>query len=819
MQSIAVVGIGCRFPQANSPAAYWQLLREGRQAITDVPCDRWQAAEFYHPDHRQQGKMNSCKGGFLDDIDQFDADFFGISPQEAAHMDPQQRLFLEVAWEALEQAGIAPADLSGSATGVFTGLCTIDYHRLLYRDFDFIGPHSGTGTTMSITANRLSYLLNLRGPSMAVDAACSSSTLAVHLACQSLRVQESNLCIVGGVNLILSPDSMISSAKTGLLSVQGACRPFDAAADGYVRGEGCGVVVLKRLADAVADQDNVLAVIKGSAINQDGLSNSLSAPNGHAQKALIENALSLSGVTAADIDYVEAHAVGTPLGDAIEFKSLEKVFNNERVQPCYLGSVKPSIGHLEAASGMAALIKLILALHHEEMPPQLNFEEANTLVNLEKSAFEVTRWPRRWPRAQKPRRASMSTFGFGGTNAHIVLEEAPKVETVPASTCSIWRERSHHILVLTAKNEDALSELACRYQRFLQLHLEQEKPFSSIGTMVVPNLSKLLLPDICFTANTGRSHFNQRLCFVGDSLDDMHRQLAQFAECRREADGEEALMASRFVAGRVRGRKRPKIVFYFPEATLGTLQMGKALYQTQPFFRAVFDICARYSKQDLFSTLLSNANRSDSAALAVLPAERTTGFVVMYAMAKLWQHWGVSPSGMLAEGLGTNVAACMVGLMDVKDWMLQLSAGAEGSIPAPSTNADLQALLSATTLTGCEIVVTVGANRTLAGRGVVKSSPEFVNQTLGGFGSEFWLDANASTWDQLLSHLGRLFVTGVAVAWKAFDQGYQRRRVSLPTYPFERSRHWFTQSESNSPLTNRSSNNNRKVAHSVSLRH
>ena len=818
MQPIAVVGIGCRFPQANSPEAYWQLIKAGRQAITDVPRDRWQAEAFYDPDHRRQGKMNSCKGGFLEEIDRFDADFFGISAEEACHIDPQQRLFLEVAWESLEQAGISADSLSGSATGVFVGQCTIDYHRLLYRNFDDIGPHSGTGTTMSITANRLSYLLNLRGPSMAVDAACSSSAIAIHLACQSLQSQESTLCIVGGVNLILSPDSMISSAKTGLLSVQGACRPFDAAADGYVRGEGCGVVVLKRLSDAIAEKDNVLAVIRGSATNQDGLSNSLSAPNGPAQQALIERALAASGVAAHEIDYVEAHAVGTPLGDAIEFKSLEKVFAGKRERPCYLGSVKPNIGHLEAASGMAAIIKLILALQNDEIPPQINFEQANALINLEKSVFEVVSSAERWSYKQKKRRASMSTFGFGGTNAHIVIEEAPAFEfkdvssSTPASALEVkstqktakletsFQDRSHHILALTAKNKAALRTLASRYQHLLTEKTFKEQ-FNSSGTSVDSHRSReVLLANVCFTANAGRSHFNHRLCLVSHSVSDMQRQLAQFSE------GEETLLANQFIAGQVKRRKRPKVVFHFPEITIGTLQLGKLLYQTQPFFRSFFDSCVQHSNRNLTSVLLSSSSSTHATTLVTSAAERTTGFVVTYALANLWQHWGISPVGMSAEGTGRYVAACMTGSVDVQSAISALSSdAAEASTnrfpPAlPSENSSNEALVQAKPA-GDETILLMGANRRVA------SSAD--NELCL---DELYLDATVNLWSQLLSHVGHLFVQGAGVDWKAFDQGYQelgylRRKLSLPTYPFERSRYWFTQLD-----TQGTSNSNQQPA-------
>ncbi len=539
-EPIAIIGIGCRFPGADSPEDFWQLLRRGKQAVTSVPPERWPVETYYDPNPDAAGKMSSAQGGFLSGVDQFDAAFFGIRDEEAQHIDPQQRLFLEVAWEALEHASIAPLNLGGSATGVFTGLCTIDYHRLLYRNADCIGPHSGTGTTMSITANRLSYLLDLRGPSMAVDAACSSSLVAVHLACQSLRSQESNLCIAGGVNLILSPDSMISSSQTGLLSAQGACRPFDAQADGYVRGEGCGVVVLKRLADAQADGDPVLAVIRGSAINQDGLSNSLTAPNGLAQQALIRRALEIGDVSAKDIDYVEAHAVGTPLGDAIEFKALKQVLMEGRSHPCRIGSLKPNIGHLEAASGIAALIKVVLSLHHESIPPQLNFEQANPYVNFDGTLFEIAKAEQPWPRSPRPRIAGVSTFGFGGTNAHLVVAEAPvdqAVERSPSRLNSLESieiddspveqpfQRSHHLLTITAKSESALRHLAARYSHFLDSYLSDSHDQSSQRS--APQIS-----DVCSTANTGRSHFAHRLCLVSDSSMRLRQQLTQFSTRR-----------------------------------------------------------------------------------------------------------------------------------------------------------------------------------------------------------------------------------------------------------------------------------------------
>ncbi|MEL6351090.1 MAG: type I polyketide synthase [Cyanobacteria bacterium J06627_28] len=808
MKPIAVVGIGCRFPQANSPQAYWRLLIEGWQAITDVPSDRWRASDYYHPDPSERGKMNSCKGGFLTDIDCFDANFFGIGEQEAQHIDPQQRLFLEVAWEALEQAGISPLSLRGSATGVFTGLCTVDYHRLLYRNFEHIGAHSGTGTTMSITANRLSYLLDLQGPSMAIDAACASSAVAVHLACQSLQTEESNLCIVGGVNLILSPDSMISSAKTGLLSAQGACRPFDANADGYVRGEGCGVVILKRLADAVDAKDNILAIIRGSAVNQDGLSNSLTAPNGRAQQALIQQALNKSGVCAKDIDYVEAHAVGTPIGDAIEFKALEKIFSGERESPCLLGSAKSNLGHLEAASGMAALIKLILSLQHETIPPQLNFEQANALIDVDASPFELVPFARPWPRKDKARLAGMSTFGFGGTNAHIIVEEAPRNTLVPQPCSSASaqgkktavhtiQDRSHHLLVLTAKSQTALRTLASRYQRFIADHILEAQTWQEQNESAALSHTQALLSDICFTASNGRSHFSERLCCVSDSLENLRRQLAQFSE------GEEMLLASQFIAGRASRRKRARVFFHFPEPTVGTLRLGEVLYETQSTFREIFDECAQrsvqYFERKLTPTLQFINNSSDM--LETSTVEQATGFVVTYALARMWYQFGVAPNGVLGEGLGNYAAACAIGLMTLEEALELIASAASSrsdlSIASLLAKGRSQKPFSQKLLTGSEVILPMGADRPLAMYRTAEPVERLYIRQLQSQGHELFLSADVGVWPQILSHLGQLFVSGVSVNWKKFDEGYQRRRIPLPTYPFERSRHWFTEPAAN----------------------
>ncbi|NEO89217.1 MAG: polyketide synthase, partial [Moorea sp. SIO3G5] len=358
MEAIAIIGLGCRFPGARNPEEYWRLLCNGVDAIIEVPADRWDIDAFYDPKPGTPGKMSTRWGGFLEQVDQFDPQFFGITPREAVYIDPQQRLLLEVAWEALDNAGQVVEKLAHSNTGVFVGISASDYHqRFQQGGYSVINAYMGTGNALSIAANRLSYLFDFRGPSMAIDTACSSSLVAVHLACQSLQSRESNLALAGGVNLLLSPELTIIVSQAQMMATDGRCKTFDARANGYVRGEGCGIVVLKRLEDAIRDNDNIIALIKGSAVNQDGRSNGLTAPNGPSQEAVIRQALANAGVAPAQINYVEAHGTGTPLGDPIEAEALGAVLSQDRSpdNPCMIGSAKTNIGHLESAAGIAGL--------------------------------------------------------------------------------------------------------------------------------------------------------------------------------------------------------------------------------------------------------------------------------------------------------------------------------------------------------------------------------------------------------------------------------------------------------------------------------
>ena len=420
--------MGCRLPGADGPDAYWRLLAEGVDAIREVPASRWDADEYYDPDPDTPGKLATRWGGFLDDIDQFEPQLFGISPREAQSLDPQQRLLLEVAWEALEHAGIAPDSLHGTSTGVYVGVCNTDYFQLLMdgdgRDFDM---YLSTGNAASVASGRLSYVLGLNGPALTVDTACSSSLVAVHLAVQGLRTGACRAALAGGVNVVLSPKTTMTLSRAKMMAADGRCKAFDARADGFVRAEGCGLVVLKRLADAVADGDRVLAVIRGSAVNQDGRSNGLTAPNGPSQVSVIRAAIADAGVEPADVSYVEAHGTGTSLGDPIEAQALGAALGGERRPDnrLMIGSTKTNFGHLEAAAGIAGLLKVVLSLQHGEIPPLLHLTEPNPYIPWAELPIDIPTQRTRWAPPNGRRIAGVSSFGFGGTNAHIVVESAP----------------------------------------------------------------------------------------------------------------------------------------------------------------------------------------------------------------------------------------------------------------------------------------------------------------------------------------------------------------------------------------------------------
>ena len=509
-EPIAVVGLSCRLPQAGSPEEFWRLLEAGADAVTEIPADRWDLSQYYDPDPASPGKMYCRHGGFLDDVRGFDAPFFRISPREAASMDPQQRILLEVAWEALERAGVNPRSLTGSPTSVHIGVTTRDYTELLLAAADEspLDTYYATGNAPNALAGRLSYFLGLQGPSMVVDTACSSSLVAVHLACQGLRTRESNLAIAGGVNLILSPQLQAAICRANMLSAAGRCRTF-ADADGYVRGEGCGILVLKRLADARRDHDPVLALIRGSAVNQDGASAGFTVPHGPSQQALIRRALEAAKVDPRDVSYLEAHGTGTPLGDPIEVNAALAVYGQGRSpeRPLLMGSVKTNIGHLEAAAGVAGLIKVVLALQARTIPAHLHFSRPNPNIAWADLPVEIPTRTTPWG-GEQPRIAAVSSFGASGTNAHCIVEEPPR----PAPAVDVEAAAGDRVLVLSADTPQALRELAQAYDGFLRDH------------------PALPLADLCYTAAMCRAHLHCRCAVTGASIASLRQQLATVVE-------------------------------------------------------------------------------------------------------------------------------------------------------------------------------------------------------------------------------------------------------------------------------------------------
>ena len=659
-EPIAVVGLGCRFPGgANSPQTLWQNLVGGVDAISEVPGSRWDVDTFYDPDLSSTDKMSTRWGGFIQGIEDFDPNFFGISRREVTAMDPQQRLVLEVAWEALEHAGINPEQVAGTATGVFIAVCSCDFYKLLLN----APTRSGTGILTSIIANRLSYFLDLKGPSMVVDTACSSSLVAVDLACQNLHNGTCNVALAGGVNVLLTPDLVVTSSQAGLMAADGRCKTFDHRADGYVRGEGCGVVVLKRLRDAQRDGDTVMGLIRGSAINQDGRSTGLTAPNSFAQRDLIRQALSRSGVQADAVDYIEAHGTGTSLGDPIEVEALTQVYGQPRPQqqPCYLGSIKTNIGHLEAAAGIAGLIKVVLSLHHEHIPPHLHFTQLNSNINFAHTPFAIPITPRPWSRNATPRYAAVSSFGVGGTNAHVILEEAPQIPKRPGQL-----ERPRHLLMLSAQTETALMALAKRFQQHISTQQDQS------------------LANICYTANIGRARLPHQLLVSAATPTELQENLQKFYQ------GES-------FSGQVRRRstERLQIAFLFTGQSSQYADMGRVLYQTQPSFRQNVDHCAalldKYLEQPLLTVLFPATGTSSS--IDETAYAQPALFTLEYALAQLWRSWGVVPAAVLGHSVGEYVAACVAEVFSLEDGIKLIASRARlmQQLPQQGTMALIQA--------------------------------------------------------------------------------------------------------------------------------
>lgn len=681
-EPIAIVGIGCRFPGgANDPASFWQLLSAGVDAIQEPPASRWNMDRYYDPVDKP-GKSYARQGGFVENIDRFDAHFFGISPREAANMDPQHRLLLEVAWEAMEDAGQIP-DQMPAKSGVFIGISGHDYGDIqaAISERNSLNAYSLLGSTLSIAANRLSYTFNLNGPSMVVDTACSSSLVAAHLACQSIWHGESQMALAGGVNIIIRPEGMIGFSKASMLSPDGRCKAFDASANGFVRAEGAGVILLKPYAQAVDDGDAIYATILSTVVNQDGRTNGITVPGGPAQEAMLTTAYEQAGIEPADVDYVEAHGTGTAVGDPIEAKALGHVLSRNRhpSECCIIGSVKTNIGHLEPASGMAGLIKTALAVKHGQIPANLHFETPNPEIPFDELHLRVPQQAEPWPQRGPRRLAGVNSFGFGGTNAHVVVASvpAPSPQPIPLPTVNgyhksqtsrvnsrtngytnrhtpsdtptddLRQESTTSLLPLSARSAEALTALATTYREYLC------------------DGSSASLRNICYSASLRRAHHSHRLALFGDTKESLTKSLDAFLQ--GSADEQSTSLQMGVVSGRPQ-TEQPKLAFVFSGMGPQWWAMGRELLGQEPRFRAVIERCDKLLRQHVNWSLMAelSADESDSRIQQTEIAQPAI-FAVQVGLATLWQSWGIEPDFAVGHSVGEVAAAHVAGALSLAD--------------------------------------------------------------------------------------------------------------------------------------------------------
>jgi acyl transferase domain-containing protein len=803
-EPIAIVGIGCRFPgQVQDLHSFRQLLSNGVDAIEEIPASRWDWSTSYNanPDNPDTAYVNAC--GFITGVDQFDPDFFGISPREAVAMDPQQRLLLEICWQALEQGGIAPDSLKDTPSGVFVGINNSDYARLQPQ----LSTYGFTGTTFSVAAGRLAYSLGLHGPALALDTACSSSLVSVHLACQSLRTQECNLALAGGVNLILSPQGNITLSRMRALAPDGRCKTFDAAADGYGRGEGCGIVVLKRFSDAYRDRNQILGVIRGSAVNHDGTTSGLTVPNGIVQQRLLRAALANAQVSPEQIGYVEAHGTGTTLGDPIEIEALNQVLCQGRSHnnPLTIASVKTNIGHLEAAAGIAGLIKTVITLRSAAFAPHLHFNQPNPLVDWANIPMviptETTPWP---PPPHQARLAGVSSFGMSGTNAHLILQEPPAIQS-PDSQNDRSPDRSlqsePHLLILSAKNETALETMVEDWIG----HLQQQ-----------PDLA---FADVCYTAAVGRSALAERLAVFATTAPEACAKLQHWLDTPH---------SGQVFRGTVANSQAPKVAFIVPDSgsDIGSDQVprtgtGAKADDPRPLwissqFSQTRDLCyqiyqqVQSERQNSNSVSTLNPSNLETIPQGTIP-ELVQQFAHQYAQAQLWLAWGIEPQMLLGQGVGEYVAACLAGIFSLEAAMGILLAQATWA-NAVAQGTELEAAWEQWQAVAASVSYsepTIGMVSHTTGTWAIPSEliqPSYWcskvcpltnldqgEDALAQRGCDIRISVQPEQLDreQCLLQLAKLYLQGATINWNPVYPDPSYRRLSLPTYPFQRSRYWI----------------------------
>ncbi|MEM7417515.1 MAG: beta-ketoacyl synthase N-terminal-like domain-containing protein [Gemmatimonadota bacterium] len=794
-EPIAVVGVGMRTPGGvDSLASFERMLFGATDAVSPIPDNRWDHEAFFAAGDARPGKYYVNAGGFLDEIDLFDPEFFGIAPLETRTMDPQQRLLLETTWRALEHAAISPASLRGSRTGVFVGIGTTDYQRMVLGDPNRIDTYASTGTAFSVASGRIAYLLGLEGPALTVDTACSSSLVAVHLACRSLRSGESDLALASGVSLIITPELTINFCQAGMLSPDGRCKTFDAAADGYVRSEGCGVVVLKRLSDARRAGDRILAVVRGSAINQDGRSSGLTAPSGPAQEEVLRSALDDAGLRSSDVGYVEAHGTGTPLGDPIEIGALGAIFSGERAHPLAVGSVKTNVGHMEAAAGITGLIKAISTVRSGRIAPHLHFGEPNPHIEWDALPIVIPTEEMPFP-GTDTRRAGVSSFGFSGTNAHVVVEEAPASDE-RATT----EERSANLLTLSAPLSGSRAELAHAFVAHLA---DSATPFE----------------DSCRTANGGRPHLAHRVAVVAADAAAAQSALTHWLE-----DGD----APGVFASTDDEAERPEIGLVFPESTGVDVEAARALIRGSSVARRMFEACEEPTRQAFGVSIAELLSGSPDEAPELAP--HALGLATQLALAALWKSWGVDTSVVLGYGTGEVVAAVSAAVLSLDD-SIELVADLHATrraIADGTPRAEAEAAF-ARTISGLGKAMPAGVAYRSGRTGQEVLDPSDARHWIGALdptvpASEVWhaayQDASCllllgdeergaseapapaprwlspeitagDPWPGLLAALAALYAAGADVDWDEVHAGSGADVVTLPGIPFARRRFWL----------------------------
>lgn len=755
-EPIAIIGMGCRLPgRINNSSDFWSFLHEKKDAITSFSAEHFDAKidDNFRLKESLQNKI--FEGGFIPHLKTFDAHFFNIAPREAISLDPQQRVLLEVSWEALENAGIPPDNLKGSSTGVFIGICGNDYwHQILRRKYLKIDAYSTTGNTHSTASGRLSYFLGLTGPCLSVNTACSSSLVAIHLAITSLRNQECDLAIVGGVNRIICPEITESFSKAQILSPDSRCKTFDASANGFVRSEGCGVVVLKRLQTAIADRNNILAVLRGSAVNQNGRTSGLTAPNSLSQQAVIEKALKSARIQAEDVSYVEAHGTGTLLGDSVEIRALAEIFSKGRTHPLIIGSVKPNIGHSEAAAGVINLIKVVLCLQNEAIPPQIHFHNPNPHINWSELPFHIPTAEIPWIRDKNPRIAGVNSFGFSGTNAHVIVSDWPNKKNSQFKKNPV--NYPIYLFTLSAKTSVAQKDLVEQYCTFIKKH------------------SDLDLADICFTANTGRSDFNYRLAVVTPSLMELQQKLTEFL-IQKSPDN--------LWVGQVRRNHTLKLAFFFGQRMTLDWQQASFLYQTQGIFKQIVDECQEVILSDLKIDLGEFFSRHNHQGYEL----RLILFSLEYALCKLLKSWGIMPTVVIGNDVGQWVAATVAGVINLRD-------GLRGVIGQEKAN-------TITFFPG-EIPILSYRNKQLLSfdlstLGESISVEDYDEQALKKIVQKDYdmvipiQFMSAQLWYSICSYVAQFYCLGGSINWQNFAADNFRFPILLPNYPFQRTIYWY----------------------------